>query len=100
MSDIFISYSAEDKDRAEQLAKALTKAGGWSVWWDRDIAFGQNFDKVIWEALKNARCGIGLWSVQAIQSDWVIEEALYGRERRILVPVLIENESGADKMCH
>jgi hypothetical protein len=90
MSNIFISYASEDRDRARQLAKALAEAGDWPVWWDREIPFGQTFDQVIWKALTGAGVVVVLWSTRAVESDWVIEEALYGRERHILVPVLIE----------
>jgi hypothetical protein len=90
MSDIFISYASEDRDWARRLAEGFTEAGGWSVWWDREIPFGKTFDQVIWEALTNAGCIVVLWSTHAIESDWVIEEAQYGCEQRILVPVLIE----------
>ena len=46
MSDIFLSYAREDKDRAASLAKVLSDQG-WSVWWDKEIPPGQSFDKVI-----------------------------------------------------
>ena len=34
MSDIFISYAKEDKEKAGLLAEVLEEQG-WSVWWDR-----------------------------------------------------------------
>lgn len=89
MSDIFISYASEDRDKAHQLAQALETLG-WSVWWDRKIAPGKSFDKVIGEALDQARCVIVLWSRASVESDWVKEEAEEGARRDILVPALIE----------
>ncbi len=89
MSDIFISYSSEDRPRAQVLAEALVQHG-WSVWWDRTIPSGKRFDQVIQEALAAARCVLVLWSRQSIASDWVLEEAEEGRKRQILIPVQIE----------
>lgn len=51
MTDIFISYASEDRDRAEALANVLA-ALGWSVWWDRKIIAGQAFDHAIEAALE------------------------------------------------
>jgi hypothetical protein len=90
MSDIFISYASEDRDRVKPLAEALAVTQGWSVWWDREIPFGKAFDQVIEEALVNARCVVVVWSIYSIKSHWVIEEAQYGRENKILVPLLID----------
>jgi hypothetical protein len=90
MSDIFISYASEDRDRAEVLAAAL-EARGWSVWWDRTIPPGKTFDEVIEEALDASSCVIVLWSQAAVASRWVRAEAGEGLKRGILIPVLIED---------
>jgi len=42
MSDIFLSYASEDRDRVEPLAKALEDKG-WPAWWDRRIPAGKQF---------------------------------------------------------
>jgi len=90
MADIFISFASEDRSRAELLAKAL-KAQGWSVWWDRDIIPGRQFDQAIQEALTAAKCVVVLWSKKSITSDWVKEEADIGKKRQILVPAKIDS---------
>jgi hypothetical protein len=89
MSDIFISYSREDLDAALRLAGELERQG-WSVFWDRTIPAGKSWRDVIGAALDNARCVVVLWSRASIKSDWVLEEADYGRQRQILLPLLIE----------
>jgi TIR domain len=90
MSDIFISYAREDVARVEPLAKAL-ESEGWSVWWDPLITPGRSFDLIIEEALKSTRCVIVIWSNSSVASAWVLDEAWDGAERRILLPILIED---------
>lgn len=89
MSDIFISYSSEDRPKAQLLAGVL-EAEGWSVFWDRTIPPGKTFDEFIDAALKVAKCVIVLWSRASVQSNWVKEEAEDGLTRQMLVPALIE----------
>ena len=90
MSDIFVSYASADRDRARAVAQALTDQG-WSVWWDRTIPPGRQFDEVIEEALDSARCVAVLWSKASVASQWVKTEAAEAMRRKILVPVLIED---------
>src|SRR5215470_8524055 len=90
MSDIFISYAREDEPLAKRLAAALAD-NGWSVWWDRDIPTGKNFDEVIEEQMRAARCIVVIWSARSVASQWVRGEALYAFERRTLVPVRIDS---------
>ncbi|MES2841276.1 MAG: toll/interleukin-1 receptor domain-containing protein [Pseudomonadota bacterium] len=90
MSDVFLSYASEDRERAGRLAKALGHMG-WSVWWDRKIIAGQAYDQAIERALDNARCVVVLWSVNSVASEWVKNEAAAASERGVLVPALIDN---------
>ena len=89
MSDIFISYASADRERARLLADALSKKG-WSVWWDRTIPPGKEFDQVIEEALDAAKCVVVLWSKASTTSSWVKTEAAEAMRRKILVPALID----------
>jgi hypothetical protein len=89
VSDIFISYSSEDRSRVRVLADALS-GHGWSVWWDRRIPAGKSFDQVITDALTEARCVVVVWSRDSVASSWVREEADEGRKRGVLIPVLID----------
>jgi formylglycine-generating enzyme required for sulfatase activity len=88
LSDIFISYAEEDREQARRLAEAL-EAQGWSVFWDRTILPGKTWRQMIDTALHEARCVIVAWSEASILSSWVCEEADEGRERKVLVPVLL-----------
>ena len=90
MTDVFISYASEDRERARKLATEL-EARGWSVWWDRNIIVGQAFDQVIEHELETAKCVVVLWSKDSILSEWVKNEAAVAAERGVLVPALIDN---------
>lgn len=90
MSDIFISYAREDREKARALA-ALFEAQGWSVWWDRNILAGKSFDREIEAALAAAKCVVVLWSNASVGSDWVKGEAGEGAARKALIPVRIDS---------
>jgi hypothetical protein len=87
---IFLSYASVDRARVEVLVKAL-EGEGLDVWWDRDIPRGKNFNRVIEDALEQARCAIVLWSSASVDSEWVFNEASEARKRGMLVPVLIDD---------
>ena len=88
--DIFISYSRRDRDRVTHIATAL-EAEGYSVWWDRDLRAGEEFDNVIDKHIKQSKAIVVVWSQTAINSNWVKEEAEDGVEENKLVPVLIDD---------
>ena len=90
MSDIFISYAREDQARAERLAHAFEELG-WSTFWDRRIPPGSTWEEYIGKELEEARCIIVLWSAESVNSHWVRDEAAEARDRKILIPVVIEN---------
>ena len=89
MTDIFISYASEDRERTRPVASAL-QARGWSVWWDRDVKAGQAFDQIIEHELETAKSIVVLWSKHSITSDWVKGEAAAAVQRGVLVPALID----------
>jgi len=89
MTDVFISYANPDRERAREIANALS-ARGWSVWWDRNIKAGQAFDEVIERELETARNIVVLWSEASIASEWVKNEAAVAAQRRVLIPVLLD----------
>lgn len=89
MSDIFLSYSSVDRTRVQAIVAALEQRG-WSVWWDQHILPGKTWDHTLGLELTAARCVVVVWSQHSVESDWVRAEALEGKQRGILVPVLID----------
>ena len=89
MSDLFVSYASTDRERVAALVQRLEQLG-FSVWWDRDIAHGQNFHRVIEQALDQAKCAIVVWSEKSVDSEWVVNEASSAHKRHVMVPVLID----------
>ena len=89
MADVFVSYARSDKLRVAPLVAAI-EAQGWSVWWDPEIAPGQEFDRQIAAELKIAAAVLVVWTPNSVESRWVRGEAREGAERGILVPVRFE----------
>jgi adenylate cyclase len=86
MADVFVSYARSDRARVESIVAAI-KAAGWSVWWDTEIAAGQEFDQRIEAELAAARAVVVVWTPASVTSRWVRGEARAGADRGILVPV-------------
>lgn len=92
MSDVFISYAREDRNKAELLAHVFEQQK-WTVWWDKVIPPGGKYADVIGAELASAKAVIVLWSGTSVASDWVKDEAQEGINRKILVPALISKVS-------
>lgn len=89
MADIFISYAREDRARAEQVARGLAGAG-LDVFWDNEIPPGQTWADYIETKLTQCKALIVLWSEHSTKSQWVREEARLGRDKGVLIPVMID----------
>ena len=89
MSDVFISYSHQDRDVARRYADAL-QAASLNVWWDDHLRSGEAFDEKIEAALRAAKAVVVLWSKTSVASRWVRAEATLADRSKTLVPVMIE----------
>ena len=92
MSDIFVSYKAEDQRRVRPLVEAL-EADGLSVWWDAEIGGGAAWRQSIEAELDSARCVIVIWSKRSAgpEGAFVHDEASRAMERRVYLPVKFDN---------
>lgn len=89
MASVFLSYDHDDADHAAPIVDALEKAGH-SVWWDRHIAGGTEYNNEIERAVERSDAVVVLWSKGSVKSAWVRDEAAEGRDQGKLVPVLID----------
>jgi len=89
MADIFISYCRDDRPKAEQFQRALADEG-LDVWWDAGLKAGEIFDEKVQQLLHSVKAVVVLWTPAAVESEWVRGEGMIGRERGVLVPVMIK----------
>jgi len=91
MSDVFVSYKAEDRRRVKPLVEAL-EADGYSVWWDEQIGGGAAWRQAIETELNAASCVIVAWSKRSVgpEGTFVQDEATRAQQRKVYVPVLID----------
>ncbi len=91
MSDVFVSYKAEDRKRVKPLVQAL-EAEGYSVWWDEQIGGGASWRRAIEAELNAAKCVVVVWSKRSVGPDgaFVQDEATRAQHRHVYVPVLID----------
>ena len=88
-SDIFISYSREDRAAARHFSECFAREG-FTVWWDAALRSGETFDEVIERELRAAKAVVVLWSPRSVASRWVRAEATLADRRNKLVPAIIE----------
>lgn len=91
MSDVFISYKAEDRKRVAPLVHAL-EAEGLSVWWDAHIGGGDEWRDSIQQHLDEAKCVIVIWSKRSIgpEGHFVRDEATRAQRRHAYLPIRID----------
>ncbi len=91
MSDIFISYSSKDREKAEQLTELLASAG-LSVWIDQSgLDVSTSWSAEIVDAINNCHAFIVLLSPNSIESHNVIKEvSLASEKRKKILPLDLE----------
>jgi serine/threonine-protein kinase len=91
MSDVFVSYKAEDRTRVRPLVAAL-EADGLTVWWDAQIQGGAAWRQSIQNELERAGCVVVVWSKRSIgpEGEFVHDEASLARKRGVYLPVRID----------
>ena len=91
MSDVFVSYKAEDRARVSPLVEAL-EAEGLSVWWDAHIGGGDEWRDSIQQHLDQSKCVIVVWSRRSIgpKGHFVRDEATRAQRRHAYLPVRID----------
>ena len=91
MTDLFISYKAEDRSRVLPLVAALEDQGI-SVWWDEHIGGGDDWRETILRHLETARCVIVVWSRRSVgpKGEFVRDEASRAKRQGTYLPVRID----------
>jgi len=89
---VAILYAREDSEFVGRLVGALG-ALGVDVWWDQLIGNTAQFRTQIYAALESADILIPVWSHNSRDSDFVLDEADYGRRlHKGFIPVTIDTE--------
>ena len=91
MTDLFLSYKAEDRARILPLVQALEQ-DGFSVWWDEHIGGGDDWRETILRHLEAAKCVIVVWSRRSVgpEGEFVRDEASRAKRRGTYLPVRID----------
>lgn len=95
-TDIFVSYSHEDRVKVLRLVRVLEDRG-WTIWWDQSIVPGYVWDRTISKELRAASCVIVVWSSSSIKSDYVREEAGIALAHGKLLPISIDKTAPPDQ---
>src|SRR5258706_9047629 len=87
---VFLSYASADRARVAPIVDALSSQG-YTVWWDRQIEAGSAYARVIEAALEACDTVLVVWSHASVDSDWVRDEACFGRDHRRLAPIHLDD---------
>ena len=92
MTDVFLSYKAEDRPRVVPLVEAI-EADGLSVWWDAHIGGGDDWRDTILRHLESAECVIVVWSKRSVgpHGQFVRDEAARALKRGTYFPIHIDD---------
>lgn len=88
MSNIFVSYSKEDSNLANNI-RLILKSEGYTVWWDDDLNSGDPWEEEIHNALKRSSLILVIWTNKSKNSDWVKHEASIAKLKDNLIQIRI-----------
>jgi TolB-like protein/Tfp pilus assembly protein PilF len=91
VTDVFLSYKAEDRSRIVPLVQALEQ-DGYTVWWDQHIGGGDDWRSTILRQLESARCVMVVWSRRSVgpEGEFVRDEAVRAKKLGTYLPVRID----------
>ncbi len=89
MTDIYISYAREDRERVRPLAESL-QFEGWDVWWDPSEPTLTG-SAAIDQKLDSAGAILVVWSGYARGSEYVRSEAATGLYKNKLIQTRVDN---------
>lgn len=92
-NEVFLSYARADMSFATAVAEDL-RGRGLGVFFDVEtLEYGEKFEKVIRDAIRESRLLILLMSPKSEASRWVTRERLFAEECGVpVLPILIEGE--------
>jgi hypothetical protein len=88
LGSVFVSYARVDRERVRPLVRFLSTR--FSVWWDEEIEPGTSWRYTIQQQLYEAACVVVVWTSASVFSEFVWTEAQPGKDRGVLVPVLLD----------
>jgi hypothetical protein len=91
--DVFISYSRENKNAMEAIFKFLSERHDLSVWTDKRIITGVNWQAEIEKNIADSYCFLILLSPSAKTSEWVQLELTCASSHKLpIFPALLEGD--------
>lgn len=93
-SDIFISYSRKDLEKAKEIVADIQKHVGITPWFDLEgVETGAKFANVIAEKISACVVFVLLYSTRSRESEWVQRELEFALdEHKRVCPLLIEDD--------
>ena len=91
MYRVFISYSHNDKEQVDIIAKVLEKSGNIEVVYDKHIQPGQRFSEIIELYIQHSHVFIPVITKSSFKRGWVHQEIGYARALKIpVIPISIK----------
>ncbi len=90
MTSVFLSYAHRDEARVRPIALALTNAKH-EVFWDRDLRAGDSWPKVLHSKVLGAQCVVVAWTMESLESQYVLLEARLAMDNGRFLPVLLDD---------